>query len=362
MQRRYRLLLQALLLAACLVIGMSAALFAADEGLVIVAVDDQGPADQAGVVRGDILLAINDTPTNSVADLLTALAAIEAGATVTLQVQHGDEVMMYEVETGQQGQRAYLGLRPYGADVVMPRPPDVLRWHGEQGVLPDRRPLAAGRMPQIVVMEVLTESAAAEAGVQVQDVITAMNGEVVNDPRMVKEQLAALEPGATITLTVLRGADETLDLAATLGEDQDGGAMLGVKLAVVATFEEQRAGEAIPHFMPTPPDADAPFPWQREERHGDRDEQGGRFFFWREGPGHHHPRFFRFHHFAPPFLHFFNAPAWMMGEETMPWVEEFTLAYPAEPAPMWLTPPVVGEAQIEIQQLPSVLEEAELYY
>lgn len=358
MQKRYRLFLQALLLAACLMIGLRAALYAADEGLVIVAVDEQGPAAQAGVVRGDILLAINETPTNSVADLLTALAAVEAGATVTLQVQHGDEVITYEVATGQQGPRAYLGLRPYGADVVMPQPPDVLRWRGGQGMLPDQMPAPAAFAPQLIVAEVLTDSAAAEAGLQVEDVITAINGEAVSDPRMIRAQLATAQPGDTLTITVLRGADEPLDLVVTLGEDQAGGAILGVKLAMVAALDARHAGEASPGFRPAPPNTEAPF-WREE-----RGARGRRFFFWREDSGDHHRRFFRFRHFAPPFFHFFNAPApeWMMGEEAIPLVEEFTLAYPADPAPMWLTPPVAGEAQIEIQQLPPAQQEAEAYY
>jgi membrane-associated protease RseP (regulator of RpoE activity) len=361
MQKQYRLLLQALLVAACLVIGMSAALYAADEGLVIVAVDDQGPAAKAGIVRGDILLAIDETPVNTMADLMTALAGVEAGATVTLQVQHGDVVKNYTVETGQQGPRAYLGLRPYGAaDVVMPQPPDGLPWRGEQGMPPDRMPMPAALAPQLIVAEVMTDSAAAEAGLQVKDVITAINGETISDPRLLKKQLAALEPGDTITVTVMRGADESVDLTATLGEDQKGGAILGVKLAVVAAFDAQHAGEAMPRFMPAPPEPEAPFYWRRE----DGGARGRRFFFWREGPGDQNPRFFRFHRFAPPPFYFFSAPPpdWMRKEEFIQSQEGFTMAYPAYSEQMWLAPPVGGEAQIEIRQGSPALQEAEVYY
>lgn len=360
MKKQYRLLLQAWLVAACLLISMSAALYAADEGLVIVAVDDQGPAAKAGVVRGDILLAIDEVPVNTITDLVTALDGVEVGATVTLQVQHGDEVTEYTIKTSQQGQRAYLGLRPYSAtEAVMPQPPDVLQWRDEQRVLPDVLPLSGAFAPQISVAEVMADSAAAEAGLQVKDVITAINGKAVNDPRVLQEQLAALEPGDVITVTVTRGADETIDLTATLGENEEGGAILGVKLAMVATIDAQHAGEALPHFMPVPPDQEAPFHFRREGR-GDR---GRRFFFWREDRGGNEQRFFRFRRFAPQF-HFFAAPQpdWMMSEDFIQHEQGFTLAYPAQPGQMLLEPSAAGEAQSELRQVPSSIQEAEVYY
>jgi membrane-associated protease RseP (regulator of RpoE activity) len=359
MQKQYRLLLQALVVAVCLMIGMSAALYAADEGLVIVAVDSQGPAAKAGVVRGDILLAIDDVPINTIDDLMTALDGVEAGATITLQVQHGDEVKEVAIEAGQQGQRAYLGLRPYGvADVVMSQPPDVLRWRGEQGSLPEALALPGGLATQIIVAEIMSDSAAAEAGLQVNDVLTAINGETVSDPRIIKEQLAGLEAGDAITVTVMRGADQAIDLAATLGEDEKGDAVLGVKLAVVATIDAQYAGEAMPHFMPAPPNPEAPFHFRHED-HGDRER---RFFFWREAPGDNHHRFF-FHRFAPPPFYFFAAPPldWMIHEEFIHSEDGFTMAYPAQPGQRLMEPPVGDEAQIEIREAPPFMQE-EVYY
>lgn len=359
MQKQYRLL-QALLVAICLVISMSAALYAADEGLVIVAVDDQGPAAKAGVVRGDILLAINEVPVNTIADLMTALDGVEAGATITLQVQHGDDVTEYAVETGEQGQRAYLGLRPYdAAEVVMPQPPDVLRWRGEQGVRPDGLALPGGQELQIMVTEVMSDSAAAEAGLQVNDVITAINGEAVSDPRMLQAELTALEPGDVITVTVIRGDDEAIDLTATLGENEEGGAFLGVKLSVIVSISAQHADEALPHFMPAPPNLEAPFHFRREGR-DDRERR----FFWREDPGDHQPRFFHFRRFAPPQFYFFAAPQpdWMMDEEFIQYEDGFTMAYPAYPEQMLIAPSVVGEAQVEIRQVSPSVQEAEVYY
>jgi serine protease Do len=60
-------------------------------------------------------------------------------------------------------------------------------------------------------------SAAARAGLQRGDVITSLDGEKVNDSNALRNHIAAMAPGATVTIGVLRdGRSETLH--ATLGQ------------------------------------------------------------------------------------------------------------------------------------------------
>jgi C-terminal processing protease CtpA/Prc len=66
-----------------------------------------------------------------------------------------------------------------------------------------------------LITDVLVDSAAAEAGLQVGDVVTAVNGDVVDAERTLRDRLVAYEAGDTITLDVLR-ADETLSVDVTL--------------------------------------------------------------------------------------------------------------------------------------------------
>lgn len=301
-EKRYRLLLQALLLAACLVVSMNVALYAAEEeeattepGLVIVSVDPEGPAAKAGLLRGAILLAIDDVPVNAVADLLTALAKVEAGATVTLQVQQGDKTVEYEVTTGAQQQRAYLGIRPYGGMDFLLTPPDQFALPALPSMIEPAPPMAfqpttGAVVNGFVVVDVLAESGAAEAGIQVNDLITAINGEVELSLPALQAQLTTLAPGDVITVTVVRADAEPTDLAVTLGEGQEGGAQMGVQLGVISVFEGDASMGHPPAFRPAPPMMRRPFR------------------FWQEEPGEHERRFFHFGRPAVPQFYFFAMP------------------------------------------------------
>jgi Do/DeqQ family serine protease len=71
----------------------------------------------------------------------------------------------------------------------------------------------------VLVAQVQPGSAAANAGVQQGDVITAINGETVNESNQLRNRIANTAPGTEITLTVRRanGGGEQ-QLRATLGE------------------------------------------------------------------------------------------------------------------------------------------------
>lgn len=345
MRRKYRLLLQALLVAIGLLIGMRAALYAAaetqaqpDPGLVIIAVDPDGPAAAAGVARGDILLAIGESNVNTLTDLAAALAKAEAGATVTLHLQRGDQVQEIQVETATRNGRAYLGILPYGAPDMAKPGPHIWQQPMNPPALP---PLAVAAMPQVVVMDVLTDSAAAAAGIMVNDVITAVDGEAVVKPQSLQAQVAQLAPGDVITLTITRGAEEPQDIAVTLGEGADGQAQIGVQLGVIVSGQiAGEEGQFLPRmeqgFRVEPPAPD----------------KGERRFFWPHKPGAGRPWFFHFWQWLASFFHFFAAhhPVWMMDETLIPPAGESTLAYPAQPDYLIITPPLFAEEGAVLEQ------------
>jgi serine protease Do len=59
----------------------------------------QGHAAEAGIQRGDVLLAVNGTPVNSV-DQLRDLVRDEQGGSVALLIQRGNDHMFVPVELG----------------------------------------------------------------------------------------------------------------------------------------------------------------------------------------------------------------------------------------------------------------------
>ncbi len=80
---------------------------------------------------------------------------------------------------------------------------------------------AALKLPKAegaLVADVQPDGPAAKAGLKSGDVVTAVNGAAVQDPRALARQVAALRPGSTAQLTVQRdGAEQVLSMtAATL--------------------------------------------------------------------------------------------------------------------------------------------------
>jgi len=72
-----------------------------DSGLLIVAVEPQSPADKAGLMQGDTLVALNGTVTNNLEDLYAGLRKIKVGATQTVKVVRAGEVKEIALTVGE---------------------------------------------------------------------------------------------------------------------------------------------------------------------------------------------------------------------------------------------------------------------
>jgi len=74
-----------------------------DTGLLIVAVEPQSPADKAGLMQGDTLVALNGTTTNSLEDLYAGLRKAKVGGTQTVKVVRAGELKELQVTVGEAG-------------------------------------------------------------------------------------------------------------------------------------------------------------------------------------------------------------------------------------------------------------------
>ncbi|MCB9452566.1 MAG: PDZ domain-containing protein [Anaerolineaceae bacterium] len=174
---------------------------AADSGVLIVEVVADSPAAVAGVKVGDLLLTVNgDTVTaDTVRDAIQAHAA---GDTLTLGVERRGEAMDVNVT---------LAEYPTVAPQTRFTTPDVTSNTPYLGI-----GISLDENGGIVIGEVVDGSPAADAGLQVGDVITQVNGSDVATPQDVVAAVQALNVGDSITLTVDR-AGETQQIEATVG-------------------------------------------------------------------------------------------------------------------------------------------------
>jgi serine protease DegQ len=74
-----------------------------DTGLLIVAVEPQSPADKAGLMQGDTLVALNGTSTSNLEDLYSGLRKAKVGATQTVRVVRAGELKDLQVTVGEAG-------------------------------------------------------------------------------------------------------------------------------------------------------------------------------------------------------------------------------------------------------------------
>ena len=78
---------------------------ASNGGVIVVNVEPNGPADQAGVFIGDVLLSLNDKPVTDTGDVQTMLGPECVGKTVSVQIIRGGALTKVQVLVGERPQR-----------------------------------------------------------------------------------------------------------------------------------------------------------------------------------------------------------------------------------------------------------------
>lgn len=235
-----------------------------NQGVVIVAVDPEGPAAQAGIVRGDILLRVGDDAVDSTASLYAAVVAAKAGDEISVAVLHGDEERTLSIILAQVDERAYLGVQVVDAPSLIVTGVNVA--HGDADVAIAVAPLvtASGELsttvatvtvvpaastvtvdpnatlmiasPGLLVAEVMPESPAALAGLSAGDLIFSVDGQNVASVDELLGVLASRIPGQKVRLFIYRATPTeaiSQEVVVTLGAAPDDAARayLGLRFA-----------------------------------------------------------------------------------------------------------------------------------
>lgn len=213
-----------------------------DQAWGVVGLSEDAPLYEAGLRSGDLITAIDGSMYDPF-DLLAYVAGLDADANLTLEVvRAGDTVevtvpaaafvestvmgrgVMQMFGGGNQGMMPFGQMLPgrEGMLNIMPGYGNrVLNgWLGVSFVTLDED-VAAERNASLtdgaLIVEVEADSPAALAGLQAEDVVTAVNAEPVDAERTLRDRLIAYEAGDTITLTINRGG-EVQEIQVTLGE------------------------------------------------------------------------------------------------------------------------------------------------
>jgi hypothetical protein len=164
------------------------------EGVLVEEVVVGGPADKAGIQKGDVLLQLGDSPLRSVEDLLRILEDSLPGQRLGLHLRRGDqtlklEVMLDEPPALPRSDRAYLGTIPS----------------------------YAGEVTDGVLLDGVTPGGPAEkAGLRAGDVILKVGDVPVHGLQDLEMALRKYRPGQKVSVVVKREG-KTVTLEAILG-------------------------------------------------------------------------------------------------------------------------------------------------
>jgi S1-C subfamily serine protease len=187
-------------------------------GVLIAEVAPGSPAEEAGLRRGDILLAVNSQRFNSVSELRQVIRGLQSGEQVNLTVQRGDvqvelAAVLSETLSNDRGS-GILGITTCGSN--------------ERSA---KESYTFELQPGFRVLEVVEGGPADQAGLRVGDIIQAVDGTPLQQPDDLADRLAERQPGNTIVLEVLSTDGESRTLDVTLGEhpEREGAAYLGIR-------------------------------------------------------------------------------------------------------------------------------------
>jgi membrane-associated protease RseP (regulator of RpoE activity) len=204
-------------------------------GALVREVTADGPAAKAGLKAGDVVSAINGQPVDEENDLRARVAAFKPNDEITLTIVKGTangpiDQRDVKVKLGERpAAQSFNFEMPFELDENgMPKLP-----FGDNGLptLPDVMPAVSGAYlgveyevitgtPGALIKTVLADSPAAKAGLQVGEVIRAVDGKAIDAASTLRGIVQSHKPGDEITLTIARsatsGAADQRDVKVTL--------------------------------------------------------------------------------------------------------------------------------------------------
>ncbi|QDC43249.1 DegQ family serine endoprotease [Methylophilus medardicus] len=166
-------------------------------GALVSNVEKNGPADQAGLEPGDVIVKFNGQAIDRSSDLPPMVASVKPGSTVSIEVWRSKKlkkltVRIDEMQTAQAGPAAV---------------PDSQQPKLGVSVRPlNAQELSQTQLKQGLLVEQVSKGPAAMAGIQAGDVILAVNGDQVKSVSQLQDKLS--QHAKNVALLVMRGENK----------------------------------------------------------------------------------------------------------------------------------------------------------
>ena len=217
---------------------------AAAEGAVVTEVVDGAPAAVAGIEAGDVLVEFDGERIRGVRQLTRVVRETPAGRTVAATVLRDGAGLTVNVTPGE---RSRPDWRANLRGMEIPERAEAFVWRGDSALLEGLPDVVNGAFASlagrarlgirgesvdgqlagyfgvsagVLVRHVEEATVAAAAGLRAGDVITAIDGEQVEDLGALRRRLSALDSGESFTIAIMRDGAAT-SLSAELGEEAE---------------------------------------------------------------------------------------------------------------------------------------------
>ncbi|MBF0557675.1 MAG: DegQ family serine endoprotease [Nitrospirae bacterium] len=167
------------------------------EGALVGDVVEGGPADAAGIKRGDAITVFNGRKVKSMSDLSRAVADTPVGTTVDARIIRGGKEMVVRITVSEMNEQRMASSSQSPENNIGIKVDDITpRWRAQLGIKEKAGALVTGVVPG---------SPAEEAGLQSGDVIRELNHEPVGNANDFYTALNKFERGKSLLLLVRRG-------------------------------------------------------------------------------------------------------------------------------------------------------------
>ena len=221
----------------------------AEDGVAVVKVVEDGPADDAGIESGDVIVSIGDGDVSTVSDVKDAVSGAAVGDTLAFKVERDGSESTYNVTVGERPARegkcdcadkgrghnggarfGAMGMSGIGATIATLNADlaEKLEIETEEG---------------LVIVRVTADSPADDAGLQKGDVIVSVDGNAVDSILNVVEAVRDADVADTLTFVVDRDGDDANQTLTVTVEEGYGFRGAGLNLHGLGGLEGVLSGD-----------------------------------------------------------------------------------------------------------------------
>jgi serine protease Do len=168
-----------------------------DEGALVSDVVSGGPAEKAGIKRGDVILQFDGKTIRSSRDLPFVVASTTIGNTVTAEVMRDNQRMNLQIKTEELKEEA---------EAAPPGEAHPQLGMEVQEITPEMaKNYSLSRTSGVIIVQVESGSPAEEAGLSPGDIIVEIDKKQIKSTKTLNRLLAGVKEGDTILFLIDRG-------------------------------------------------------------------------------------------------------------------------------------------------------------